>query len=58
MTSMVNHLVPVTCVHIRGVSAIQESGLEGCLQFRGWIRGVSAIQGSGLEGCLQFRGLD
>ena len=51
------------------MSAIQGSGLEGCLQFRGWIRGVSAIQGgwirgvsaiqgSGLEGCLQFRGLD
>ena len=48
------------------MSAIQESGLEGCLQFRGldlrgvcnsgvWIRGVSAIQGAGLEGCLQFR---
>ena len=36
---------PVTCVHIRGVSAIQGSGLEGCLQFRVWIRGVSAIQG-------------
>ena len=43
------------------MSAIQGSGLEGCLQFRGldyrgvcnsgvWIRGVSAIQGSGLEG--------
>ena len=51
------------------MSAIQGSGLEECLQFRGldlrcvcnsgvWIRGVSAIQGSGLEGCLQFRGLD
>ena len=45
-------------VWIRGVSAIQGSGLEGCLQFRVWIREVSAIQGSGLEGCLQFRGLD
>ena len=33
--SIVNHLVPVACVHIRGVSAIQGSGLEGCLQFRG-----------------------
>ena len=51
------------------MSAIQGSGLEGCLQFRGldwrgvynsrvWIRGVSTIQGSGLKGCLQFRGLD
>ena len=48
------------------MSAIQGSGLEGCLQFRVWIRGVpgvwirgvSAVQGSGLEGCLQFRGLD
>ena len=37
----------VTCIHIRGVSAICNS--------RVWIRGVSAIQGSGLEGCLQFR---
>ena len=43
------------------MSTIQESGLEGCLQFRGldkrgvsnsgvWIREVSAIQWSGLEG--------
>ena len=51
------------------MSAIQASGLEGCLEFSGldyrgvcnsgvWIRGVSAIQWSGLEGCLQFRGLD
>ena len=32
-------------VWIRGVSALQGSGLEGCLQFRVWIRGVSAIQG-------------
>ena len=55
-------------VWVRRVSAIQGSGLEGCLQFRGldwrgvcnsgvWIGGVSAIQGSGLEGCLQFRDL-
>ena len=36
-------------VWIRGVSAIQGSGLEECLQL---------IQGSGLEGCLLFRGLD
>ena len=43
---MENHLVSVVCVHNRGVSAIQGSGLEGCLH---------AIQGSGLEGCLQFR---
>ena len=28
---MDNHLVPVACVHIRGVSAIQGSGLEGSL---------------------------
>ena len=28
-------LVPVTCVHIRGLSAIQGSRLEGCLQSRG-----------------------
>ena len=34
---------------MRGVSAIQGSGLEGCLH---------AIQGSGLEGCLQSRGPD
>ena len=27
--SMVNHLVPVACVHIRGVSAIKGAGLEG-----------------------------
>ena len=33
--SKVNHLVPVACVHNRGVSAIQGSGLEGCLQFKG-----------------------
>ena len=33
--SMGNHLVPVACVHIRGVFAMQGSGLEGCLQFRG-----------------------
>ena len=61
--STVNHLVPVVCVHIRGVSAIHRAGLEGCLQFRGldWRglgRGVSAIRGSGLEGYMQFRGLD
>ena len=37
------------------MSAIQGSGLEGCLQFRVWIRDELAIQGSGLEGCLQFR---
>ena len=37
------YLVPVACVHIRGVSAIQGDG---------WIRGVSAIQGAGLEGFL------
>ena len=37
-------------VWIRGVSAIQGSGLERCR--------LDAIQGSGLEGCLQFRGLD
>ena len=31
------------------MSAIQGSGLEGCLQFRGLdYRGVSSIQGSGL----------
>ena len=42
---IVDYLVPVVCVHIRGVSAIRGSGLEGCLQFRIWIRGVSAIQG-------------
>ena len=40
-----NHLAPVTCVHDREMpaiqgsglegSAIQVSGLEGCLQFRG-----------------------
>ena len=40
------------------MSAIQGSGLEGCVQIRVWIRGVSAIQRSGLEGCLQLRGLD
>ena len=51
---MVNHLVPVACVLIRGVSAIQGSGLEGYLQFRVWIRGVFAIQGSGLEGCVKL----
>ena len=28
-------LVPVVCVHIRGVSPIQGAGLEGCPQFRG-----------------------
>ena len=33
--SIGNHLVPVSCVYIREVSAIQGSGLEGCLQFRG-----------------------
>ena len=33
--SIVNYLVPVVCVHARGVSAIQGSGVEGCLQFRG-----------------------
>ena len=40
------------------MSAIQGSGLEGCLQFRGldW-RGV-CNSGSGLEECLQFKGLD
>ena len=27
--SMESHLAPVACVHIRGVSAIQEAGLEG-----------------------------
>ena len=27
--------VPVACAHNRVVSAIQGSGLEGCLQFRG-----------------------
>ena len=32
------------------MSAIQGAGLEGFLQFRGWIRGVSTIQGAGLEG--------
>ena len=52
---MENHLVPVVCVHIKGVPAIQGSGLEGCPQLT---RGVPAIQGSGLEGCLQFRGLN
>jgi hypothetical protein len=26
---MESHLAPVACVHIRGVSAIQEAGLEG-----------------------------
>ena len=31
---ILDHLVPVTCVHIRGVSANQGSRLEGCLQFR------------------------
>ena len=47
------------------MSAIQGSGLEGCLQFRGldyrgvcnsgvWITGVSAIQGSGLEGSTVY----
>ena len=30
-----NDWVPVFNVQIRGVSAIQGSGLEGCLQFRG-----------------------
>ena len=25
----INHLVPVACVHNRGVSAVQVSGLEG-----------------------------
>ena len=40
------------------MSAIQGSGSEGCLKFRGPIRGVSAIQGSGSEGCLRFRGPD
>ena len=32
---IVKYLVPVVCVHIRRASAIQGSGLEGCLQFRG-----------------------
>ena len=32
---IVNHLIPVACVHIRGVYATHGSGLEGCLQFRG-----------------------
>ena len=35
--------------------AIQGSGLEGCLQFRGLDWRVPATQGAGLEGCLQFR---
>ena len=48
----------MTYVHIRGVSAIQGSGLGGVCTSGVWIRGLSAIQGSGLEGCLQFRGLD
>ena len=53
--SIENHLVTVACVHdrgvwSRGVSAVQGSGLEECLQFR--IREVSAIQRSGLEGSL------
>ena len=33
--SIVKNLVPVACVHSREVSAIQGSGLGGCLQFRG-----------------------
>ena len=33
--SIVSHLVSAACVCIRGVSAIQGAGLEGCLQFRG-----------------------
>ena len=44
--SEMNHLVPVACVHNRGVSTIQGSGLEGCPQYSGvWIRGVSTVQG-------------
>ena len=31
--SIVNHLVSLVCVHIRGVCVIQVSGLEGCPQF-------------------------
>ena len=46
---IVEDLVPVVCVHIRGVSPIKGAGLEGC---------PHAIKGAGLEGCLQFRGLD
>ena len=30
--SIVNHSVPVACVRNRGVSAVQGSGLEGCLE--------------------------
>ena len=45
-------------VWTREVCAVQGSGLEVCLQFRGWTRGVCAVQGSGLERCAQFRGLD
>ena len=39
--SIINHLVPVACVHIRGVSAIQGAGFQDC-----------PIKGSELEGCL------
>ena len=33
--TIVEYLVPVVCVHIRGVSPIQGAGLEGfhCIQF-------------------------
>ena len=45
---IVNHKIPVACVHFGGVSCSSGVG----------IRGVSVIQGSGLEGCLLFRGWD